>query len=98
MSIISISKFSFQSDVDRLTIDGYNLTKSDHPSDPKKSGFCINYKQNIALIKRDSICTLDNCLVIEICYQIEKYFIAYNYRSQSQVLMNFKISQNILIF
>ena len=28
----------------RITIDGYNLIRSDHPSDSKKGGVCIYYK------------------------------------------------------
>ena len=60
---------STQNDHDRIKIDGYNLIRSDHPNDSKKGGVCIYYKKNISLIKRDDICTLDNCLVTEICSQ-----------------------------
>ena len=37
-------------------------------------GVCIYYKEHISLIKRDDICTLDNCLMTEICWQDEKCF------------------------
>ena len=66
---------SIQNDDDRIKIDGYNLIRSDHPSDSKKGGVCIYYKEHISLIKRDDICTLDNCLVTEICSQNEKCFV-----------------------
>ena len=35
---------SIPSDDNRITIDGYNLVRSDHPSDWKKGGVCIYYK------------------------------------------------------
>ena len=57
---------SIPSDDNRITIDAYNLIRSDHPSDSKKDGVCIYYKEHIPLILRDGINTLDNCLVAEI--------------------------------
>ena len=56
-----------QNNGNRIKIDGYNLIRLDHPSVFKKGGVCIYYKEYIPLIKRDDICTLDNCLVTEIC-------------------------------
>ena len=56
----------------RISIDGYNLTRSDQTSDSKRGGVCIYYKERIPLIKRDDICTLDNCLVTEIRFKGEK--------------------------
>ena len=65
--IICLSKTflssSIESNDDRISIDGYSLIRSDHPSDSKRGGVCICYKEHIPLIKRDNICTLDNCLV-----------------------------------
>ena len=57
---------SIESNDDRISIDGYNLTTSGDPSDSKISGVCIYYKEHNPVIKRDDICTLDNCLVMEI--------------------------------
>ena len=57
---------SIETNDDRISIDGYNLIRADHPSDSKRGGVCIYYKEHIPLIKRDDICTLDNCLVTEI--------------------------------
>ena len=39
--------------------------KADHSSDSEKYGVCICYKEHIPLIKRNDICTLDNCLKTE---------------------------------
>ena len=68
----------------RTLIDEYNLTRLDHPSDSKNGGVCIYYKEHIPLIKRDDICTLDNCLVTEIRSQYEKCFLICIYHSPSQ--------------
>ena len=75
---------SIQSDDNKIKIDGYNLIRSDHPSDSKRGGVCIYYKEHISLIKRDDLCTLDNCLVTEIRSQNEKCFFSCIYRSPSQ--------------
>ena len=40
----------------------------------KRGGVCIYYKEHIPLIKRDNICTLDNCFVTEIRSQGEHFF------------------------
>ena len=86
--IICLSKTFLNSSIDssdtRILIDGYNLIRSDHPSDSKRGGVCIYYKEHIPLIKRDDICTLDNCLVTEIRLQSEKCFLTCTYRSPSQ--------------
>ena len=84
---------SIQNDDHKLKIDGYNLIRSDHPSDPKKSGgVCIYYKEHITLISHDNLCTLDNCLVTEIRSQNEKYFLICAYLSPSQSQEEFEIS------
>ena len=82
---------SVQNVDDRIKIDGHYLIRSDHPSDSKKGGVCIYYKEHISLIKRDDICTLDNCLVTEICSQNEKGFLTCLYRSPAKATMNLKI-------
>ena len=64
---------SIETNYDRISIDGYNLIRADHPSDSKGGGVCIYYEEHIPLIKRDNICTLD-----------EKCFLTCIYRSPSQ--------------
>ena len=91
---------SILSDDNRIKIDGYNLIRSDHPSDSKKGGVCIYYKEHIPLILRDDINTLDNCLVTEIRSQNEKCFLTCIYRSLSQnqdEFKNFCINFDILL-
>ena len=67
--------FSIQNDDHKVKIDGYNLIRSDHPSDSKKSRVCISYKEHIPVIRLDDLCTLDNCLVTEIRSQSKKCFL-----------------------
>lgn len=65
---------SIENDDDRLKIDGYNLTRSDHPGALRKHGVCIYYKESISFIKGDDIYTLSNCLVTEIRLENETHF------------------------
>ena len=75
---------TIQDDDESIKIDGYTLIRSDHPSDSKRGGVGIYYKEKISLIKRDDLRTLDNCLVTEIRSQNEKCFLTCIYRSPSQ--------------
>ena len=60
------------------------MIRPDHPSDSKRGGVRIYYKQHIPLMKIDDLCTLDNCLVTEILSKGEKYFLTCIYHSPSQ--------------
>ena len=63
---------------------GYNLIRSDRPSDSKKGGVCIYCNECISVIKWDDICALDNWLVTEVHSQNEKCFLTSLYHSPSQ--------------
>ena len=63
---------SIQNNDHKLKIDGYNLTRSDYPSDAKKGAVCIYYKEHIPVIRRDDLRTLDNCLVTDFRSQKRK--------------------------
>ena len=67
---ITQHNYDIISDDEKIKIDGYTLIRADHPSDSKKNGVCIYYKEHIPLIKRDDLCTLDNCLVTEMFSQM----------------------------
>ena len=75
---------SVETNDDRISIDGYNLRRADHPIDSKRDGVCIYYKEHIPLVKRHDICTLDNCLVSEIRSQGKKCFLTCIYCFPSQ--------------
>ena len=56
----------------------------DHPSNKKRGGVCIYYKEHLPVIKRDDLCNLNECLGLEIRIGVEKCFFSCLYRSPSQ--------------
>ena len=72
--IVCLSETFLNSSIDsndtRILVDGYKLIRSDYPSNSKRGSVCIYYKEHFRLIKRDDICTLDNCLVTETCFNL----------------------------
>ena len=65
---------SISNDDERINIKGYNLLQADHPSNKKRGGVCMYYKEHIPIIKRDDFCTLKECLVTEIIVDKKKFF------------------------
>ena len=57
--------FSIPTNNDNLDIDGYNLLRSDHPSNTKRGGVCIYYKKNLPL-RVININYLNECIVFDI--------------------------------
>ena len=57
---------SVENDDDRISIPGYNLLCADHPSNTKRGGVCIYYKDHLPIIKRNDLCQLHECLVTEL--------------------------------
>ena len=91
---------SIESNDNSISIDGYNLIISDHPSDSKRGVVCIYYKEHSPLIKQDDICTLGNCSVTEIRSEGETYFLNCIYRSPNQSndkFENFCVNFNLLL-
>ena len=66
--------FSIQNNDEKLKSHGYNLIRSDHPSDSKKVESVCVINKHISFIRRDSLCTLDKCLVTETQSPSGKYF------------------------
>ena len=71
---------SFESDDKNLMLEGYNLIRSDHPSNIKRGGLCICYKESLAVRLAD-ITSLPECLVCELTIQNKKGCVAVMYRS-----------------
>ena len=67
-------------------LDGYNLIWSDHPSNTKRGGVCIYYKDSLA-VRLVDITSLLECLVYEVTIQNKKGCIAVMYRSPNQSSM-----------
>ena len=64
-------------------IEGYNLIRSDHPSNTKRGSVCIYYKECLA-VHIVNITSLPECLVCEVMIQNKKGYVAVAYRSTSQ--------------
>ena len=81
---------SLDSEDDTLKIAGYKLIRSDHPNGSKKGGVCVYYKEHIPLVRRDDLCTLNNCLVTKTRLENEKCFLTCLYQSPSQTQHEFE--------
>ena len=74
----------YSNDDARLMLPGYAMIRSDHPSNAKKGGVCIYYKEHLPFIQRDDLMFLPECIVGEIQIKNSKCFITCVYRSPSQ--------------
>ena len=86
-----------------LEISGYMLVRSDHPSNTKRGGFCLYYKNNLPL-RVVNISYLNVCLNLErkVGDKICSFIVLYRSTSQSQDQFesfpdNFEITLNILV-
>ena len=61
---------SFDYDDNRIFISVYNLLHIDHPTNTKRGGVCIYYKDHLPVKKRNDLCQLRGCLVTDL--RIEK--------------------------
>ena len=68
-------------------IEGYNLIRNDHPSNTKRGGVCIYYKEFLAA-HMVNITSLTECLVCEVQYK--KGYVAVENRSPSQCTSEFE--------
>ena len=82
---------SFEPDDKDLLLDGYNLIRSDHPSNTKRGGVYIYYKESLAVHLVD-ITSFPECLVCEVTIQNKKGYVAVMYRSPSQSSIEFESS------
>ena len=74
---------SIQSDNDNLGIPGYNLVRSDHPSNNKRGGVCIYFKASLPLRVID-ICFLQECITFEVMIGDKQCNFVALYRSPRQ--------------
>ena len=56
---------SFSTDDDRLSLDGYDLIRADHPQDIKRGGVCVYIKNSLGA-KICGLSKLKECIVIEL--------------------------------
>ena len=69
---------------ERLYIKVYSMIRVDHPSNTKRGGVCVYYKEYLPLIRKVYICKLNECIVTEITVNDEKCFLTCLYKSPNQ--------------
>ena len=67
-----------------LAIDGYHFFRCDHPSNTKRGGVILYYRDHLPIIERPELTNLDECLVCELKAGSNRLFICLCYRSPSQ--------------
>ena len=65
---------SISSEDPRLAIEGYKLFRCDHPSNLRKGGVCLYFKDHLPLALRPDLTTLDEFLVCEIQNGFKRFF------------------------
>ena len=70
----------------------------DHPSNKKRGGVCIYYKEHLPVIKRDDLCNLNECLVLEIRIGGEKCLFHVYKGQQVKVERNLKVFVPTLVY
>ena len=93
--IISLSETYLNSSVDgeSLEISGYYLIRFDHPSNKKRGGTCIYYK-NFLLLKVIGIRLLEECIAFDLIITNKLCSFVALYRSPSQSQDDFTIFSN----
>ena len=54
---------SIEASYPNINISGYNSLHFDHPSNTKREGVCMFYKDYLSVITRDDMCALLDCIV-----------------------------------
>ena len=68
----------------------HNVFRSDHPSNAKRGGVCLYYKEKLSIKQRPDLQILSECVVAEITSNRKKIFFVVLYRSHSQSFQQFK--------
>ena len=68
----------------RLKIDNYELFRCDHPSNSRRGGVYLYYRDHLTVERRPGLTSLDECLVCEVKSGTKKLILALLYRSPSQ--------------
>ena len=71
-----------------LSLSGNNLARSDHPSNVKRGGVCLYYKENLSL-RVINASFLSQCMLCEVTIQRQKGYVIVIYQSPSQTAVEF---------
>ena len=63
--------------------DRYKVIRADHPSNTKRGGVCIYYKESLS-VRALNLTNLNECIICEVSIQNRKGYISIIYRSSSQ--------------
>ena len=66
-----------------IDIEGYNLVRADHPTDTKRGGVCVYYKESLP-VRIISLPNFKEALLLEMTYNKKKVIVSVVYRSPSQ--------------
>ena len=69
---------------DGLNINGYNLVRSDYPSNKRRDGVAIGYKEHLPAIRGNYISSLNESIVLEIRLPRNHSYVASLHRSTNQ--------------
>ena len=74
-----------------ILLEGFSndVFRSDHPSNGKRGGVCLYYKENMPIKQRIDLQTISECVVAEITSGRKKMFLVVLYRSSSQTSQEF---------
>ena len=90
---ICISEAFFNSSVTEgdknIQLNGYNLIKADNPSNTKRGGVCIFYKETFTVSIVNSL-NFNEFIVCEVSGQNSKGYIGVIYRSPTQNIIEFE--------
>ena len=79
---------SVSNDDTTLSLPGYNLARSNHPSNVKRVGVCLYYKEKLYL-RMINVSFLSQCVLCEVTLQRQKGYVIVIYRSPSQTAVEF---------
>ena len=80
---------SIQEEDTNIQLDGYNLLRGDHPSNSKRGGVCILYKETLGVRIVKSL-SFNKCIICEVSIQNSKGYVSVVYRSLSQNIFKFE--------
>ena len=69
-------------------INGYTLLRADHPSNSKRGGECLYFKEHLQLIRRNQLRILQECLVTEIIADKKNVFSHASIDPQTKIWRN----------
>ena len=86
---------SLQNDDDSLVLNGYKLVRADNPSDLKRGGVCIYFKESLP-IKVLNITNLHECLVCELFLNGRRSYIVSSIDHPANAIILLKLLNNSL--